>query len=194
MRLNSLPWKVVTATLFGTALVFSQADERAVAAVGSFSARKGVGGTVLQAGYYFSLEADQIYEMGGDVQYRELKTTVFDVPHVRVTVLSIPGTISLKLRKPPFVPYVGAGVVLGIASFDKAFVESRRPGLTIQNTSVNSFGAFLAGGLRIELESAMLFFAECRYGWDSFATDLNGMRQSVDLGGAWILGGIGLRF
>lgn len=192
---SNLCLSLVIAAFGWTGLAFSQAEERAVLGIGLFSARHGSGGSVIQGGYYFSLEAGQIYEMGGDLQYRELRTSVFGVDDVRVTSWSVPAIVALKLvQTPPFVPYIGAGLILGLATFDKHFIETRQPALSIQNSSVYSFGGLLVGGARVELESGIVFFAEYRYGWDSFTTDLNGTRNAVDMGGAWILGGAGIRF
>ncbi len=179
------------ALAFGSSAL-AQEDERAVLGVGTFT-RNGLSTTTLQVGYYFSLEPDQFYEIGGELQYRTLRTTVFGVPDVEITSISVPGIISLKLLKPPIVPYAGIGVLLGFSGFDKTYVESRQPGLTITDPTGSSFGFIVLGGMKIHLESGISFFGEYRVGWESFPMELNGVRSSADQGGAWLLGGLGIR-
>ena len=180
--------------LFGAAEeMYAQEDERIVIGAGSFTVKNGSATTAVQAGYYFSMEAGQFYEMGGELQYRTMKATVFDVPGVEITSFSIPCLLTLKVVQPPVVPYAGIGVIFGMSSFEKSYVESRRPGLVVTDNLAASYGFVLAGGLRVHLESGVSFFGEYRYGWDAFSVSLDGNESSVNQGGSWILGGLGVQ-
>lgn len=177
-----------------SSVAMAQAEERVVFGAGSFTLKKSSATIALQAGYYFSLEPDQFFEMGGELQYRTLKTTVFGVPDVDITSISVPGIIVLKPVPPPIIPYVGIGVIFGYSTFDKSSVEARQPGLTVTDPTASSFGFLLLSGLRIQFESGISFFGEFRYGWDSFSVEFNGQRSSVSQSGSWLLGGMGIDF
>lgn len=177
-----------------SSLAMAQAEERIVFGAGSFTLKKSSATIALQAGYYFSLEPDQFFEMGGELQYRTLKTTLFGVPDVDITSISVPGIIVLKPVPPPIIPYVGIGVIFGYSTFDKSSVEARQPGLTVTDPTASSFGFLLLSGLRIQFESGISFFGEFRYGWDSFSVEFNGQRSSVSQSGSWVLGGMGIDF
>ncbi len=181
-------------TIAGSSVIWAQAAERVVFGAGSFTLKNSSATVVLQAGYYFSMESDQVFEMGGELQYRTLKTTLFGVPDVDITSISVPGIIVLRPLPPPVIPYMGVGVVFGYSFFDKSSLEARQPGLTVTDPTASSFGFLVVGGLRIQFESGISFSGEYRYGWDSFAVEFNGQRSSISQGGSWILGGMGIDF
>ena len=155
-------------------------------------------GSLGPAGLLQVLTTRDAWRFGGELEYRNYKSTIFHVDEVRFDSISLRGIVHYRLRPEGVSPYLGGGLGLNINVIDSTRVEHHSP--TISNVSSVGTGIGLLGlaGVDVPLGDRSSLFGEARGGGDfQFTNTKSGGSDHIDvanLGGVSGLFGVRVRF
>jgi hypothetical protein len=138
------------------------------------------------------------WRFGGEVEYRNYKSSIFDVDDVSFDSICLRGIVQYHFRTEGVQPYLGAGFGLNINSIDSNSVERGRPDLTDVSDVGAGIGLLGLGGVEFPLGDRVSLFGEARVSVDFQLTKQKGGGDddigAENLGGVSGIGGIRIRF
>lgn len=172
--------------------LFGDKNAGLTAAVGYFAPTTGEGGTTIHGGLYF--EADTRLVLGGELFYKEFKSSLFGSNHVRFSSITMLASLKYLLNGDQIIPYLGGYLSTSIHYINKSDVYSA----DLDDKLNGSVGGGVLCGFGFPVSEKILFYAEGRFGFDLMQTKLIDNYSEQDkfenYGGFNMLGGIMLLF
>ena len=151
----------------------------ASAGAGVFSPYKGTAGPSVLAQV---LTSSHLWRFGGEIEYRNYKSTLFDVDNVEINSVSLRGIVHYRLRAEGVVPYLGGGIGLNVNVIDAKKIERESFRLTDVSDAGVGIGFLVLGGVEIPLGARVSLFGEGRVGADVQLTQQKNGGGNGDIG------------
>jgi len=165
-------------------------------AAGIFNPYKGTAGPSVLAQV---LASSHLWRFGGEIEYRNYKSTLFDVDNVEINSVSLRGIVHYRLRAEGVVPYLGGGIGLNVNVIDAKKIERESFKFRDVSDAGVGIGFLVLGGIEIPLGARVSLFGEGRAGADIQLTQQkngggNGDIGVENLGGATAVAGVRVHF